>query len=104
MGKAAEAIRQQPMAYLDQPACGVMHIFVHRVELGLGRIAAAARQLLDDGFAGTVVSDRCFACSWLPLEQRWSLIGTVKQQGRSQGGAGARRAEPPAVEGILSTG
>jgi hypothetical protein len=52
MGKAAEAIRQQPMAHFDEPGCGVMNIFVPGVELGLGRIAAAARQLLDGSTAG----------------------------------------------------
>ena len=77
VGEASEAICQQPFAHLDKPGCGVMNTFVHGVEQGLSRVAAAAQQLLVEGFAGTVVTDRCCACSWLPLEQRWSLIGTV---------------------------
>jgi transposase len=37
---------------------------------GLSRSAAAAIELLGDGFAGTVVSDRFSAYNHLPLEQR----------------------------------
>ena len=86
--EALLAARQQPVAYVDETGAptgnadgnnptrrrGWLWVMVTPVvtvfRQGLSRSAAAAIELLGDGFAGTVVSDRFSAYNHLPLEQR----------------------------------
>ena len=88
MQEALAFARQQPVAYVDETGAptgnadgrnptgkrGWLWVMVTPVATvfrqGLSRSAAAAIELLGDGFAGTVVSDRFSAYNHLPLEQR----------------------------------
>ncbi|MBD2551280.1 IS66 family transposase, partial [Microcystis elabens FACHB-917] len=88
MQEALALARQQPVAYVDETGAptgnadgnnpsgkrGWQWVMVTPVATvfrqGLSRSAAAAIELLGDGFAGTVVSDRFSAYNHLPSQQR----------------------------------